>query len=144
MKAKAITICNPYPELILLGEKPIENREWATRYRGELFIHAGKSRDWMTTDAARRFPNLVYGAIVGTVDMIECLEMPSAVMGTGADWPDAFRHLQDHEHANGPWCHIYANPRRLAKPVPCRGALGFWTLPPDVEHQVRAQLREGA
>ena len=44
---KALTICQPYPHLIMLGEKPVENRTWATSYRGPLAIHAGKSRQWL-------------------------------------------------------------------------------------------------
>lgn len=32
----------------------------------------------------------------------------------------------------------------LPTPVPCKGKLGFWTLPDDVELAVRAQLRERA
>lgn len=33
---------------------------------------------------------------------------------------------------------------QLATPVLCKGALGFWRLPDDVERQVRAQLGERA
>jgi hypothetical protein len=50
---KALTICQPYAELIARGQKRVENREWPTRYRGPLLIHAGKSREWLSgeTDA---------------------------------------------------------------------------------------------
>jgi hypothetical protein len=34
----------------------------------------------------------------------------------------------------------HANARPLAEPVPCKGALGLWWLPDDVDAQVRAQL----
>jgi hypothetical protein len=30
--------------------------------------------------------------------------------------------------------------RPLAEPIPCRGALGLWRLPEDVEKAVRKQL----
>ncbi len=43
---KALTICQPYAELIMRGVKRVENRTWATRYKGALLIHAGKSREW--------------------------------------------------------------------------------------------------
>jgi hypothetical protein len=39
----AISIRQPWAWLIVNGLKDIENRTWATRYRGPLFIHAGKS-----------------------------------------------------------------------------------------------------
>ena len=44
---KAITICQPYAELILLGQKRVENRVWKPDYFGPLLIHAGKSRTWL-------------------------------------------------------------------------------------------------
>ena len=47
---KVITICQPYAELILLGEKRVENRTWPTNYRGTIGIHAGKSKAWHSLD----------------------------------------------------------------------------------------------
>jgi hypothetical protein len=40
----------------------------------------------------------------------------------------------------GPIGYILRDVHALAKPVPCKGALGFWTLPADVERAVRAQI----
>ena len=132
---KAITICNPYPELILLGEKPIENRDRYWSYRGPILIHSGKSRAWMDDDDERRYPNLSWGAIVGSMDLAECLELDSP-----KPWPTEYAHLRDHEHANGPYCLMVQNVRRFATPVPCRGALGIWVVPPEVQSLVQAQL----
>jgi len=44
---KAVTIYQPYAELIARGEKRVENRSWRTDYRGPLAIHAGCSRAWL-------------------------------------------------------------------------------------------------
>lgn len=41
-----LSVRQPWAWLIIAGLKPIENRTWATNYRGELYIHAGKSFDW--------------------------------------------------------------------------------------------------
>ena len=44
---KAITICQPYAELILLGEKRVENRVWRPGYLGPLLIHpASRGPGW--------------------------------------------------------------------------------------------------
>lgn len=131
---KALTICQPYPELILLGEKPIENREWVTSHRGQLLIHAGKSKAWMTDDDYRRYPNLVYGAIVGRCDLVACLELDAA-------WPTEYQHLKDHEHANGPFCLVLENIKRFARPIPAQGALGLWRVPIAIQPMVREQLK---
>lgn len=39
---KAISINQPWAWCIVNGYKPIENRDWATQFRGTVLIHAGK------------------------------------------------------------------------------------------------------
>jgi activating signal cointegrator 1 len=41
---KAITILEPWASLIACGAKKIETRSWSTKYRGNIAIHAAKSR----------------------------------------------------------------------------------------------------
>lgn len=55
-RMKALTVCQPYASLIARGKKRVENRTWSTSYRGHLYIHAGKSRKWLSSemDAPRR------------------------------------------------------------------------------------------
>jgi hypothetical protein len=42
---KALSIRQPWAWLIVNGYKDIENRDWDTKYRGFLLIHAGKQAD---------------------------------------------------------------------------------------------------
>lgn len=118
---KALTICQPYAHLIAIGEKPIENRTWPTAYRGPLAIHAGKSREWLDEYDEARYPTMAFGAVVAVANLVACLRLEDS-----APWPNRWRHLRDHEHANGPWCFLLANVRRLPTPIPARGAQGFW------------------
>lgn len=131
---KALTICQPYAHLIAIGEKPIENRTWETSYRGPLLIHAGKSRSWLEPEDAVRHADMVFGAIVAIARIAVCL------YHQGPSWPAPYAHLRDHEHANGPWCWVLADVRRLKAPVLCVGALGLWEPPPDVLVRVQGQL----
>lgn len=39
---KAISLTQPWAQLVALGEKKIETRSWSTKYRGPLAIHAAK------------------------------------------------------------------------------------------------------
>jgi hypothetical protein len=114
----ALTVCQPYAELIARGVKPIENRAWPTRYRGPLAIHAGRSRDWLDEGDEQRYPGMAYGAVVAIVTLYDCLSV-------GKLPPD----LAAHEHAHGPWCWLLRDVQRLASPVPFRGAQGLWLLP---------------
>lgn len=111
---KALTICQPYAELIARGEKWIENRTWPTSYRGPLAIHAGKSRDWLDDGEEQEHPGMAFGAVVAIADLVDCRRVE--------DLPPE---LANHEHANGPWCFVLENVRRI-DPVPARGAQGFW------------------
>src|SRR5690348_4912650 len=111
----ALTVCQPYAEFIAQGVKPMENRTWPTRYRGDLLIHAGKSRAWLMPEDDES--SLVFGAIVAIVDLYDCVRLE-----------DLPRELRFHDHANGPWCWLVRNVRRIA-PVPARGAQGLWAFP---------------
>lgn len=115
---KALTICQPYAELIVRGDKPIENRTWSTNYRGPLLIHAGKSRDWLDDEDEHLMPGMAFGAIVGRVTLVDCVRVQRLPP-----------HLRDHEHANGPWCWVLTDIERFAVPIPCRGAQGLWDYP---------------
>lgn len=42
---KAITIHQPWATLIAIGAKQYETRHWATPYRGQIAIHAGKNKE---------------------------------------------------------------------------------------------------
>lgn len=126
---KALTICQPYAELIMRGEKPIENRTWYTGHRGDLLIHAGKSRDWLDPDDLARYPDMPFGAVVGVVRVVACLDYE-------AKWGPEYRALHNHEHANGPWCWVLEDVRRFRAPIPYRGSQGLWVVPMDLHHAV--------
>ncbi len=112
---KALTICQPYAEMIARGEKVIENRTWPTNYRGPLAIHAGKSKCWMDDDDIAEYPRMAFGAVVATATLVDCKRV------TDLPWE-----LQGNEHANGPWCWLLTDVLRLDKPIPARGAQGLW------------------
>jgi hypothetical protein len=40
--AKALSVRQPFADLIARGIKPIENRSWRTRYRGLIYIHVAR------------------------------------------------------------------------------------------------------
>ena len=135
---KAITICQPYADLVLLPDshpdhKRAENRKWYSDYRGQLLIHAGKSRKYLEEDDDRpghdlyglKIADMTFGAIIGVVDMIDCLRSDDI---RARRLPPSLLWLADHQHVEGPFCHIYANVRRFDTPIPCQGALGLFNV----------------
>lgn len=85
---KALSVRQPWAWLLIHGGKDIENRDWHTKYRGPLAIHASKSmtRDEyfdavelarkFDPDLVRRMPRrdeLIKGAVIGTVYLRDCV-----------------------------------------------------------------------
>lgn len=142
---KALTICQPYAHLICLPDdddraKRVENRTWATSYRGPLLIHAGKSRACLKLSADKsqdeeyRIPvsEMTFGAIVGVCKVVDCFQ------NVRRDLEAAIHRrpwLAGHQHVEGPSCIVLAECRKFETPIPYRGAQGFF----DVPHEVVAE-----
>lgn len=123
---RALTVCQPYAELIARGEKRIENRTWYTRHRGWLAIHAGRSRAWLYGAVhagefpPQEVPGLVFGAIVAVARVYACLAYDRRDRPRGLEW------VWHDPHACGPWLWVLGDVRRFARPIPIEGARGLW------------------
>lgn len=144
---RALTICQPYAELIARGVKRVENRRWATNVRGDILIHAGKSLEYLDLDESESFDeqyginlkDMTFGAIVAMATLTDCIALgrieserrKTHTVRTGADFPSRLEFLLNHEHVEGPWCFVLANIRRI-EPIPYRGAQGFFNVPDEI------------
>lgn len=79
---KALSVRQPWAWLICHGHKDIENRTWATPFRGKFLVHAGKTFDsegyeWVRThfpDIPMPLPSeFEIGGMVGTAEVVECI-----------------------------------------------------------------------
>lgn len=92
---KIVVVKQAWAWLIVHGHKDIENRTWATRYRGPLLIQASKhkinaAKYAEQTDFARArgvtLPareDLQVGGIIGIVNMVDCVKKDSSVWFEG-------------------------------------------------------------
>lgn len=138
---KALSIRQPWAWLVANGHKPIENRTWKTKFRGRVLIHASKG---MTNDeyddalatamhAGHRsyFPpreKLERGGIVGVATIIDCVP------------PDR---LSSPWHMGDQFGFQIADAKVLPF-IPCKGALGFFDIPPDVAAALRTMHSDAA
>ena len=117
---RAITIHQPWAWAIVSGAKRVENRTWATRYRGPLLIHAGKSTRslhcWPTGIDPPPSCEFVFGALLGTVDLVDCVPLDD---------------VADDPFAAGPWCWVLESPQALALPIPYPGRQGLFVVPEE-------------
>lgn len=128
---KALSVRAPWWWFILHGGKDIENRDWPTSFRGTVYVHSSK---WWSLQQVREDSmeavnisdesgggdsseikwtqmKAMGGCIVGTVDIVDCVSK--------SDSPWFF----------GRYGFVLANPVAFEKPIPCKGALGFFTVP---------------
>lgn len=141
---RALTVRQPWAWAIIHGGKNIENRDWAPRVSpGRIAIHAGKAWDDLAADhpaIVRAFTeanpgfderwasvdrgDFTFGAIIGTVEVtIDSHPVDGTHGCRGSD------ECQPWGMGSALYHWVLANPRPLAEPIPCRGALGLWTVP---------------
>jgi hypothetical protein len=145
---KAITLWQPWASLIIAGTKRIETRSWNTNVRGRVAIHASKKRDAFSLDLidkpefqeglkiydtigrGKTFISdleLTFGCIVGTVEIIDSLPIEELI-GTKYDTP---KERAFGDWSPGRWGWILQNPVLFEKPIPAKGAQGFWNWRTD-------------
>lgn len=139
----ALSLRQPWLWAIFELGKTVENRRWNTKYRGPVWLHAAKgcTRDeastalmWMYSRALmdwRQWPGLVAverGGVCGVADIFDIVapSEPAAI-----PW-----------HMPEQWGFLLRNVTRIDF-VPCKGALGLFRLPSDVEAQAPAALERG-
>ena len=79
---KVLSIIEPWATLIKDGSKKIETRSWKTSYRGELFIHASKTKISKETKNNEELMSLVksnfgFGNIICKCMLVDCVYMTS-------------------------------------------------------------------
>lgn len=114
---KCISVKQPWAELIITGVKDVENRTWATDYRGPIIIHTGQridpyGADQFVLETARALRKGAIGAIIGHAFLYACGEKPYS------KW-----------HEDGCTGFYLANPIEIP-PVPYSGKLSLFEIDP--------------
>jgi hypothetical protein len=117
---KILTIRQPYAQLIVTGQKPIENRTWGTRYRGPLLIHAAyRMHDDPIEEIELRLDAHVDRSLLQLGGVIGCAELVDVVT----------------EHPSrsfeGPFGFVLSNCRELPFTA-WKGGLGLRNAPPEL------------
>lgn len=144
---KALSLRQPWCELVVSGAKPIENRRWNTRFRGEFLIHAAKGMTaleyadvygWLERRFGENaivlpsFKDVIRGGIVGVATLSGVLRpgtidhAPLLANSVGVDlrW-----HMHEEQYG------FVLRDIRRTRFVPWSGALGFFNVPDDIVAQ---------
>jgi activating signal cointegrator 1 len=159
---KALTLTQPWATLVAIGAKRIETRSWSTNYRGRLAIHAAKgfpreARMFAYQEPAGRVLNEAGISLGG-----DCRELPTGAIVAVAIlrqvWPTGHgfwqrNSVRDNQAAfervfgnydEGRYGWLLCDVQRLVKPTPCKGALGLWTVPAEIEQQIQSATKIAA
>ena len=131
---KALSLKQPWAEIVVAGHKDVENRSWQSSYRGPLVIHASIKPDapamrWAMQNGYVKAADCDYGAAIGVVDLhhIFAPDDPKCC----SDWaqPGYFH-----------W--LVGNARRFPEPIPMRGCLGLFGVPEPLEAVIQMAIEQ--
>jgi len=138
---KALSFTQPWATAVAIGVKQYETRSWSTSFRGLLAIHAAKgfpkrARDFASVEhTLGRLPNRVpLGAIIATARIVGVFQVEVI-----APQISAIERLYG-DYSDGRYAWQLADVRALAEPIPCRGALSLWQVPPEIAARLTAEV----
>lgn len=168
MTLRALTITQPWAGLIAASVKLVENRPRAMIKRedfGKPFaIHASREIDedvyariseiapehcpdtFITFDLPWWKLSRITSAVIAVATIDKVFDGPwdpESIRKYGAELRFSNGQLLGQSQARwffGPVGYVLRDVIALPTPVPCKGALGFWTLKDDVEAKVREQI----
>jgi hypothetical protein len=121
---KAISLRQPWADLVVSGRKTLELRSWTVSYRGPIAIHASQT---VSKEACQAFgidpEGLTTGAIVGLVELVEIIPIDE----------QEFVDRKDEHLASGffepplqGW--VLSNARQI-EPIPYTGRMNLFNIP---------------
>jgi ASCH domain len=123
---KALSIKQPWAQLIIMGAKDVENRNRRTNFRGRFAVHVSLKRanyDDVDIDAIPRGlrepvkwaweHNASVGRVIGTVELVDCIRDSNSIWAIDNYWH---------------W--VLRDPRAYSRSRPAKGRLGLWEWAP--------------
>ena len=120
---KALSLKQPWAELIVSGKKTIELRKWNTNFRGAFLIHASLStkKEWMEQYG---FTELPQGFIVGKAKLVDVKKYKNKQELEA----DADKHCAGKEWwSEKTYGFILEDAERIT-PIPLKGKLNFFEV----------------
>lgn len=136
----ALSVRQPWAELIVSGRKRMEIRPWITSYRGPLWIHASQTMD---EDAAERFDIAAVprGSFVGGVIVEACVSVAGSRWARTQDY-----HLsgRDPPRYDDVWGWILRDPVRFTEAIKGRGKLRLFYPTASIAVRLNEAFRTAA
>jgi hypothetical protein len=123
---KALSVRQPWAELIVQGKKTLELRSWTVKYRGPLVIHASQTIERAACLEHGISPDgVTTGAVIGVVDLVMVERLDEGSFAARRS-----EHLAGESFMTSP---LYGwrleNPRPIDPPLVMRGRMGLFEAP---------------
>lgn len=156
---KAISLWQPWASAVAIGLKKVETRGRRTLVRGRIAIHAAQKRSreqrckWWRDFGMEpeiieafeekqflsatpldqweeRFEQLPFGAIIATVELVDCIDIDDLRNPDGAPYRMKISYTESllGNYGPGRFAWRFENVERLKEPVPCRGRQGWFDV----------------
>lgn len=141
MTLPCVTLYQPHATLMAIGAKRIETRPRKWRYRGRLWIHAGKSTEWLELCHEKPFKSVLakagfhrpqdlpLGAVLCSVDMYACVAT-DILTSRMTQPPLSAQELAFGDYGPNRFGYLCRDVQPLPEPVPARGKQGCWYWEP--------------
>ena len=134
---KALSIRQPYAQVIKRGIKKIETRSWKTSYRGKLYIHASATKMIKADKNNTELMNLAgdedkieYGCILCECNLVDCVEMTEEFISRLKR--ENIDEYNSGMYSVGRYAWILEDVKPVS-PISIKGSLGIW----DVEKRIQ-------
>jgi hypothetical protein len=128
----ALSLRQPWAELLLSGRKTIENRQWPSDYRGRLWLHVS-SKPQPELEQQFGLENAFRGGFAGSIKLSAIVPLTPE---RWTQWHSS--HLDDGRYREGLFAWIMEAPHRFLSPVKGKGQLRLFRPSPDAVRQLRA------
>lgn len=124
---RALSIRQPWADLIMSGNKLVENRTWKTKFRGTFVVHAGQKIDRRGLVPAAEFGIGLDPMPTGYLGLVDLVGIHFADGHCCPAWgePNAFHWQLD-------------NPRPFPAPISGPGRLALYKVPATVRDAITA------
>jgi hypothetical protein len=135
----ALSIRQPWVDLILRKLKTIEVRDWEVSRRGPILLHASRTIDWQAIELFG-YTNpweLPRGQVVGYARIVDAFAF------NHESWlATASGHLVIRPLSFGNYGLVLDSVRRFRKGVACPGKLYFFPVPLGIQEKLKTELAE--
>ena len=123
---KCLSIREPWASLIVNGYKEYEFRNWKTKYRGKVLIHASLN---IEKDNAKRFDEFgfdyKFGYIIGEAELVDCIVVTKEFEESLISMNEL---VYGASKGRGGYAWQLKNIKKYDKPIKAKGQLGLWNI----------------